>query len=240
MVDPQGWRLARLQSTMDIIDFLANLYEANTVTLYLRKIIRATVMARASKEKMQANRDALMQSASRLFRERGFAAVTVAELVADAGLSAGGFYSQFESREALAALACSSAFEGPNRSWRHRLATSRAPSGLMKKYLDGYLSAQERDCVGISCAAASLVGDVARENDDSPVPEAFVAGLEGMLANVEALARAAGTAAKREEALAAVAMLVGALTLARASKATPLSNEMLKAVRRQIGRLFAT
>jgi TetR/AcrR family transcriptional regulator, transcriptional repressor for nem operon len=197
-------------------------------------------MARASKEKMQVNRDAIVTSASRMFRERGFAAVTVAELAAGAGLTAGGFYSQFETREELAALACWSAFELPNAAWRDRLASVRAPAGLMKKYLDGYLSAQERDCVGVSCAAASLAGDVAREDKDSIVAASFVQGLEGMLANVQALSQAAGSNVQREEALAVVAMLVGALTLARASRATSLSNEMLKAVRRQVERLLET
>ena len=149
-------------------------------------------MARASKEQVGLNRKAVTTSAARLFRERGFSGVSVNELMANVGLTAGGFYSQFESRDELAALACEEAFALPNAKWRDRLDSSPKPQSLLKQYLDGYLSTVERDCVGVSCAAASLATDVGREEVDKRVHEAFVSGLEGMIDNVKDLIKAAG------------------------------------------------
>lgn len=195
-------------------------------------------MARASKEQVGLNRKAVTTSAARLFRERGFAGVSVNELMADVGLTPGGFYSQFDSRDELAALACEEAFSLPNAKWRERLDTSARPQTLLKHYLDGYLSTDERDCVGISCAAASLATDVGRESMEHPVHDTFVAGLERMIQNVKDLIKAAGHSADRDDAIAAVAMLVGALTLARATKSNSLSIKILSAAKRKIPKIF--
>lgn len=205
----------------------------------LAKRIRETNMARASKEQAGLNRNAVTTSAARLYRERGLSGVSVNELMADVGLTAGGFYSQFESKDELAALACEEAFALPNAKWRERLSSSPKPQTLLKNYLDNYLSAEERDCVGISCAAASLATDVGREDVDKPVHEAFVAGLEGMIENVRNLIKAAGHSPDKDDAIAAVAMLVGALTLARATRSDKLSLKILSAARRKMPKLFA-
>ena len=196
-------------------------------------------MARASKEQVGLNRKAVTTSAARLFRERGFSGVSVNELMADVGLTPGGFYSQFDSREELAALACEEAFSIPNAKWRERLDASAKPQTLLKHYLDGYLSTAERDCVGVSCAAASLATDVGREKPEHPAHDAFVAGLEGMIENVRDLIKAAGHSPDRDDAIAAVAMLVGALTLARATKSDKLSIRILAAARRKMGKIYA-
>lgn len=196
-------------------------------------------MARASKEQVGLNRKAVTTSAARLFRERGFSGISVNELMSDVGLTAGGFYSQFESRDELAALACEEAFALPNTKWRDRMHSSPKPQSLLKQYLDGYLSTVERDCVGVSCAAASLAADVGREEVDKPVREAFVSGLEGMIDNVKGLIKAAGHSVDRDDAIAAVAMLIGALSLSRATKSDKLSIKILSAAKRKLPKLFS-
>src|SRR3954466_13018807 len=94
---------------------------------------------KVSREQAAENRERIVQAAARLFRERGFDGIGVADLMSEAGLTHGAFYGQFESKEDLAAQACARALEQSAAKWDRALAGQKPEDGL-KAYVSGYLS----------------------------------------------------------------------------------------------------
>lgn len=187
-------------------------------------------MARVSREQSARNREEIEQASARLFRERGLNGVSVAELMADAGLTHGGFYGHFASKDELAAVAVGRAFKETDAKWQQRVAGAATPEAALTAIVDGYLSAVHRDKPGAGCVIPALSTDVAREAPDKPVRQAYADGLERL---VDTLAKLHGSkqAPDRAGALRSLAMLTGAVTLARATSDGPLSEEILAAVR---------
>src|SRR5512134_1737761 len=111
-------------------------------------------MPRVSKARSQANHLAIEAAASRLFRERGLSGVSVADLMAEAGLTHGGFYAHYPSKDALAAAA---------------RAARRASA-------EGYRREVYRDPHTAACPTAALATDVAREPASHPIHAAYVEG----------------------------------------------------------------
>ncbi|MET7247755.1 TetR family transcriptional regulator [Methylobacterium sp. EM32] len=174
---------------------------------------------RVTREQFQENRRRILEAAGRLFREKGFSAVTVAEVMEAAGLTHGGFYGHFASKEDLAAQALGQAL-APREP-------GTAPD--LAGFVASYLSAAHRDRPGTGCALAALGGEAARQ--PAPVRRAFTEGLEARLARMqEALPDG-----DRAAALAAISGLVGALVLARAVDDPALSDEILAAARGALG-----
>ena len=85
-------------------------------------------MPRVSKAQAEANHKAIEEAASRLFRERGLDGVTIADVMAEAGLTHGGFYTHYPSKDALAASACEAAFAFAAEKWRRRVAAGGSPA----------------------------------------------------------------------------------------------------------------
>ncbi|BCY07781.1 TetR/AcrR family transcriptional regulator [Actinoplanes sp. L3-i22] len=168
-------------------------------------------MGRVSQAQARENRDRIVATAARLFRERGIAGVSVADVSAAAGLTHGGFYKQFESKEALVTEAIAYAF-----------AEQSERAGNSPAFLDEYLSAEHRDQPGLGCPTAGFAGDVARAAGGDEARQAYADG-------VAAYARMLGTA--DEPDLAAVSMMVGALILSRATAGTEISERLLAAAR---------
>ncbi|UIF90392.1 TetR/AcrR family transcriptional regulator [Cupriavidus sp. UYPR2.512] len=192
-------------------------------------------MARVSREQTDKNREAIEQASSRLFRERGLNGVSVAELMADAGLTHGGFYGHFASKDALAAQACKRAFEESTARWERRLARAGGDRKVMLANLvEPYLTAAHCANPGVGCAAAALAVDVAREAAGKPVRQAYAEGLRAMVDDMAQTVESDDPQVRHDEALARMALLVGALTLARATDGDPLSGEMLNAVRSRL------
>ncbi|BDB27000.1 TetR/AcrR family transcriptional regulator [Cupriavidus sp. P-10] len=192
-------------------------------------------MARASREQVDKNREAIEQASSRLFRERGLNGVSVAELMAGAGLTHGGFYGHFASKDALAAQACKRAFEESAARWERRLARAGGDRHVMLANLvEPYLTAAHCANPGAGCAASSLAVDVAREPADKPVRQAFLDGFKVLVDDMATTVASDDPQVREEEALVRMAMLVGALTLARATEGDPLSGTMLDAVRNRL------
>jgi TetR/AcrR family transcriptional repressor of nem operon len=176
----------------------------------------------------------ITEASARLFRERGIDNVSVAELMAAAGLTHGGFYGHFESKGELASEACRWAFDRSVERWEKRVAEKSDPSLARAALTDNYLSAQSRNNSGASCPAAAFAGDVARESADAPIRAAYAAGVEELL---KVLARVQEThvpCSDREGALADFATMVGGLILARATEGDPISDEFLAAARRRL------
>jgi TetR/AcrR family transcriptional repressor of nem operon len=178
---------------------------------------------RVTREHAAANREKVVQVAGTLFRQHGFDGIGVADIMKRAGLTHGGFYGQFSSKDGLAAEACARVLG--NEGWVERLTGTPKPSfGALVR---AYLSARHRDDPGHGCLLAALGSDAARQ--PRPVRRAFT---DGFRARVDAwlnLVPGRSAAAKREKALATIAGLVGALMLSRAVDDPALSDEILKA-----------
>jgi len=171
-------------------------------------------------------------------RERGIDGVSVADLMGAAGLTHGGFYGHFGSKEQLAAEACTHAFAESVARWKRRVAAQPDHNAALLALTEGYLSTHTRDNPGASCPTAALVCDVAREPMDAPVRVAFLSGTQQL---VDVLASLHGGDAEwaRRKALARFSTLVGAVVLARATKGAEISDEFLRAAREELAQNLA-
>ncbi|QGN32237.1 TetR/AcrR family transcriptional regulator [Microlunatus sp. Gsoil 973] len=167
-------------------------------------------MGRVSQAQARENRQRIVETAARLFRERGIAGVSVADVMAEVGLTHGGFYKHFASKEALVAEAVGQAFEQ---------AGERLTAESREDFVRGYLSPEHRDGAGDGCPAAGFGGDLAHGD--------FATAVEGYAQGVDLYARELGS-------LADVATLVGALVLARATAGTAVSDRVLEAARKSL------
>jgi TetR/AcrR family transcriptional repressor of nem operon len=190
-----------------------------------------SIMPRVSKAEAEKNRAAIEQVSSRLFREQGFHGVSVADLMGAAGLTHGGFYGHFESKDALAAIACARAFEESEARWSKRVDDAPDRAAALTALVDGYLSARNRNGPGSGCPVAALANDVAREPEGKPVRAVFHEGLENLLEILASVQPGDDDTQRRSTAIAQMATLAGALVLARATQGTPLSNEVLAATK---------
>jgi TetR/AcrR family transcriptional regulator, transcriptional repressor for nem operon len=193
-------------------------------------------MPRVSKLQSEQNRVAITEASGRLFRERGLDGVSVADLMAAAGLTHGGFYGHFESKDALAAAACARAFAVSADRWEKRVAEARDKNAARVAIIDNFLSTKSRNTPGQACPTATLAVDVARQSAEAPIRPAFAHGLEELLGILQTLQAGGGAAEDRREALADLATLVGAQILARATSQTGLSEEFLSAARARLHR----
>jgi TetR/AcrR family transcriptional repressor of nem operon len=191
-------------------------------------------MPRVSRQQADHNRTAITEASARLFRERGVDNVSVADLMAAAGLTHGGFYGHFESKEQLAGEACRWAFGRSAERWKKRVADKQDPSAARAALTDSYLSSQSRSGPDGSCPATTLAGDVARKSPDAPLRVAYAAGVENLLKILASVQDTGGARGDREAALADFATMVGGLMLAKATQGEPISDEILAAARRRL------
>ena len=191
-------------------------------------------MPRVSREQAESNRAAIMEAAGRLFRECGINGVSIADLMAAAGLTHGGFYGHFDSKDSLAAEACGLAFDRSAERWRKRMGNGENRVSARAALIDSYLSAKSRENPGTSCPASSLAGDVARETQGSAVRHRFASGVGQLAAVLASLGRSGDGRIDRQRALGDFATMVGALTLARATAGNAISDEILAAGRERL------
>jgi len=179
---------------------------------------------KVSKETSAKHRDELLNAASRLFRERGFDKVGIAEIAAAAGLTHGAFYTHFESKEALCAEVIG-------------LASGRSRAALDSRLnwrasVEAYLSPKHVRDRATGCPFAALGGDVPRESET--IRTAFSEALERSIEVVAVRLGHTGEAPGREEAIEALATMVGALVLARTAATPQLRDEILGAARNRL------
>jgi TetR/AcrR family transcriptional repressor of nem operon len=177
---------------------------------------------RRSREEAARTRKSAVRAASRLFRERGLQEVSVSDVMGALGLTVGGFYRHFESKEALAAEACAAAFS----------ESALARGGSADAMLRGYLSEGHRDARGAGCPLAALVTDVARQ--PAAVRDSYTAGVRDGLARLAKVAPGLSDGERR----ALLAGMVGALAIARAVNDEELSAAFLRDARRFWTRLL--
>ena len=188
---------------------------------------------RVTKEKAAHNREEILTSAARLFREAGIGATGVDSIAEDAGLTHGGLYSQFGSKQEIVAEAVGFALAKSKRAWR-RTAQDKPGSEALSDIVAYYLSRAHRDSAGRGCLIAALSCDIARE--PAAVRQAFTSGLKDALGFLAGLIPDDTRARRDEEAIAAFACMVGAVILARAVNDEALSRRILKSAARRVER----
>lgn len=187
-------------------------------------------MPRVSKAQAEANHQAIETAASRLFRERGLDGVTVADVMAAAGLTHGGFYAHYPSKDALAASACDAAFTFAKEKWRRRIDAAASQRDAKASISEGYLQAAHCNPAVATCPTATLVTDVARSNAGHPIRAAYLNGVRQQIETLAAL-NSGDERSKRAEACVQLATMMGALLLARATHGDPLADEIAQAAR---------
>lgn len=176
-----------------------------------------------SKAESFRHRAALLDAASRFFRERGFGGVSIDDIAAAAGLTHGVFYNHFSSKEALCAEVVAQAIG--------RTAEYVRDSPDQRARVEAYLSPAHVENRARGCPLAALTGDVVREG--RKVRGAFAQALNDLI-DILALQEPVGGAAARDRAIVGMATRLGALALARAAADTKLRDEILTAAKRAL------
>jgi TetR/AcrR family transcriptional repressor of nem operon len=186
---------------------------------------------RVSKEKAAQNRQHILTAAARLFREHGIHATGVDSITKDAGLTHGGLYSQFGSKEAIAAEAVRFAATRSRRVWQ-QVAERKKGNKAFRSIVEGYLSREHRDSPGQGCVVASLGADIARQSRS--VREAFTKELEDVFEFLARLMPGDDPSRRYEDAIIAFAGMAGALILARAVNDETLSERILQTTAKRV------
>ncbi|MBR0644123.1 TetR/AcrR family transcriptional regulator [Plastoroseomonas hellenica] len=186
---------------------------------------------KVSKEKAAENRARILTAAARLFREHGLAGVGVDALAEAAGMTHGSLYSQFGSKERLAAEALSEAL-APGDTRLLPEAGAVPGQDAVAVVVGRYLSPQHRDRPGEGCALAALGSEMHR--GPASVRHAFTEGLRSLAARLAALLPRRRRQAPEDAALALLSALVGTLILARAVDDPGLSDRILAASARHL------
>src|SRR5258708_24256211 len=159
---------------------------------------------RVSRAKAAENRERIVDTASRLFREKGFDGVGVDAIMKGAGLTHGGFYGHFASKDDLVAEAVTRVLE--------RTADKESCFTDLSALVADYLSERHRADRANGCAVAALGGDIARQGEG--VRRGLTAFLRGQLDRIADLVKDGTAARRRKRAITTLAGIVGALTLA--------------------------
>jgi TetR/AcrR family transcriptional repressor of nem operon len=184
-----------------------------------------------TREQAAANREKIIDVAGTLFRERGFDGIGVSDIMKSAGLTHGGFYGHFASKDDLAAEITSRVLG--REGWIERLTGKPNPS--IDELVRRYLSPRHRDDPGRGCLFAALGADVVRQ--PKTVRRAFTDGLRVRLDALRALIPGRSASARRRKAVALLSGLVGALILSRAVDDAALSDEILEAAAATLGQM---
>jgi TetR/AcrR family transcriptional regulator, transcriptional repressor for nem operon len=180
--------------------------------------------SRAQKAKTH---ERIVKLASKRFREEGLAGIGIAELMKEAGLTVGGFYKHFDSRDHLVAEAVNSAFGG----WKRRVeaAKSGGPPVSYERLIDEYLNEAHRDNPGTGCAFSALAPEIARS--DKRTRALTSDQVRNDIQLIATLLPGRDKWRARSRAVLIISALVGAMSLARAVSDEALSREILETVR---------
>jgi TetR/AcrR family transcriptional regulator, transcriptional repressor for nem operon len=183
---------------------------------------------RYSKEHKLETHARIVKKAAVRLREKGAHGIGVADLMKEAGLTHGGFYAHFDSREALVMEAFAYAMDRSTERWR-KLAEQTAPEKRLATLVDSYLTPLHRDDPGHGCAISALGAEIARESPKTR--KAFAAKLEQMIEMVAAQIPDVPRKTARRQAMASLATMMGTMVLARVAGNGEFSDEILSAGR---------
>lgn len=182
---------------------------------------------KTSKEQVARNRERILEAASEGFRKNGFDGLKVADLMKAAGLTHGGFYGYFDSKDDLAAAACDVALK--SQGDRLKAAKDGNPNVELKAYFERYLSRRNRDNPENACLFPALSAEVARQG--APVRAVFTEGLRNYLGALAAISDRGAEGDVPKNAVVILSTLVGAMLLARAVDDEAYSDRLLEIAR---------
>ncbi len=186
---------------------------------------------RVSKERAAQNRQHILTAAARMFREHGIGATGVDSITEAAGLTHGAVYSQFGSKEVIAAEAVRLALAKSQHLWQ-RLAERGGRKKVFASIVAQYLSPEHRDSAGHGCVVAALGSEIARQ--PRRVRDSFTREFKNSLDFLAELMRQDDPSCSKEDAIAAFVSMVGALILARAVSDETLSRQILKTTAKRV------
>src|SRR4051812_7380960 len=186
---------------------------------------------RYSKDHKQETHARIVKKASVRLREKGAHGIGVADLMKEAGLTHGGFYAHFDSREALVIEAFAYAMDRSTERWR-KLVEDVPPRRRLAVIADSYLTRAHRDDPGHGCAVPALGAEIARESPKTR--KAFAARLEQMIDMLADQFPDVPRAAARKQAMASLATMMGTLVLARVAGSGEFSDDILDAGRQAV------
>lgn len=191
---------------------------------------------RYSSTHRQETRDRLLKEASREIRAKGASGVAVAGVMARAGLTHGGFYAHFPSREAMIAEAMESMFGETRRRFDWANAAELTPAERLARYVDFYLSPRHRDSLETGCPLPALSGDFARS--EGPARDRYGLGVQGLTDRLTGMLADLGDPEPQVAGTALLSELVGAVSLARAVSDPAQADAILANTRAAIMRRF--
>ena len=186
---------------------------------------------RYSREHKQETHARIVRKASVRLREKGAHGIGVADLMKEAGLTHGGFYAHFDSREALLIEAFAYAMDRSMEYWRKTTAET-SPEKRLATIVDSYLTSIHRDDPGRGCAVPTLGAEIARESPKAR--KAFAAKLEQMIEMLAETMIDLPPKAAQRQAAAALATMMGTLVLSRIAGNSEFSDEILAAGREAV------
>jgi TetR/AcrR family transcriptional repressor of nem operon len=165
----------------------------------------------------------IVSVAAKRFRELGLEGIGVADVMKEAGVTVGGFYKHFDSRDELVVEALATAFQDLDRWEEH--------TDMLTKLLENYLSEGHRDTPGTGCALGALLGDMSRASRSAKA--VYTARLKRSLAYSTGLVPPNGSD-RRARAILMISAMLGAINLSRAVSDPILSLEILQRTRDQL------
>lgn len=191
----------------------------------MRVILMRPAIMRYDTEQKQRTREKVLQVAAKAIRAEGPDRIGVAAIMAEAGLTHGGFYAHFSSKDDLIAAAISQMFEQSGSRFRQE-TQDRGPAEGLNAYIDFYLSKKHRDARELGCPMAALASDLPRLPD--AVRAEFAAGIRRLTQRIQDKLAELGHEHAEAEARSTVAELVGALSLSRIEPVAARSNAILQ------------
>ena len=187
---------------------------------------------RVSRAQAEENRETVINVASRLFREHGFDGIGLKDLMKGAGLTQGGFYKQFASKDDLAAQASRRAMESATRRWSEAAADSSDPlEAVMAFYLSKYHRGEKAE----GCPLVALGSDATRQSEEVRRP--FEDGIRAHFEVLNELLDDTRSSNPSGKAMAILSLMVGAVTLSRIMEDENTSQGILDAAAEEIRRI---
>jgi TetR/AcrR family transcriptional repressor of nem operon len=179
---------------------------------------------RYSKEHKQETHARIVKKASVRLREKGAHGIGVADLMKEAGLTHGGFYAHFDSREALVIEAFAYAMDRSIEHWR-KIAAETPAEKRLSTIIDSYVSTVHRDDPGRGCAVTTLGAEIARES--AKTRKAFAAKLQQLIDVMADQIPDVPRKTARRQAMGTLATMMGTLVMSRVAGSGELSDEIL-------------
>lgn len=186
---------------------------------------------KVSREKAKENHERVIDTAAALLREHGYDGIGIADLMKAAGLTQGGFYRNFASKDDLIVKATGRALEATGAMLQEKLAA--APETAFQILVEQYLSGQHRDGTANGCILPALAADSARR-DDPALRSVFVDAIDAYLHALKAITPTMPEGSRSRDPAAILAEMVGAVVLARALGEGERADNLLDAVTRDL------